>query len=80
MPILNYFTEVKGQIFQCSQCKWTGPSEKAATELFAELFELNCPHCDARLALVPLPTREDVQAAADAGDSEAQSMLKAKSQ
>jgi len=76
MAALDYFTEAKHRDFVCRSCGWNGDSSAASMETFDELFELNCPMCDARLALVLYPTDQDIRVAAEAGDPEAISMLK----
>lgn len=48
----------------CSECKWQGKLGDASHESFAELMEVNCPKCFARLELVMLPTVEEAKSAA----------------
>jgi len=71
----NYFSDWKQRTWTCPACTWTGTGAQAAQELFSELFEINCPACDARLATVLLPTTESIRRAAGDGNSEAISML-----
>lgn len=75
MSIEDYFSDWKQRTWQCSRCSWSGAGSRASQELFAELFELNCPDCDARLATVPLPTHDSIMRAAANGHPEAISML-----
>ena len=75
MSIEDYFSDWKQRTWQCSRCEWSGAGSQASQELFAELFELNCPDCDARLATIPLPTHETIKRAAANGHPEAMSML-----
>jgi hypothetical protein len=44
-------------------------------EPFAELFELNCPKCDSRLAVITFPTYDEVRKAAATGDAHALAMM-----
>ena len=53
-------------------CGWQGPASEASSELFDELYELQCPRCDARLAVVSLPTHDQVRDAAATGNERAQ--------
>jgi len=75
MCALNYFTEAKRRDWSCSECGWAGSFDATSTEFFNELFETNCPRCEARLATVLYPTDAEIRVAAAAGDTEAQSML-----
>lgn len=75
MSIEDYFSNWNQRTWQCSSCSWKGTGNQASQELFAELFELNCPKCDARLATVPLPTHDSIKRAAANGHPEAISML-----
>lgn len=52
-------------------CGWHGPASDASIELFDALYELECPRCDARLAVVGLPTHDQVREAAAAGNESA---------
>ena len=71
----DYFSSWRDRGFTCGRCAWTGTAEEASHELFAELFEVNCPQCDARLDLVLLPTDASIRRAAKQGHPEAQEML-----
>lgn len=53
-------------------CGWTGKGSDAATEHFRDLFEVNCPKCDARFGLVSHPTFDEVRREARAGNAAAQ--------
>lgn len=53
-------------------CGWQGPATGASIELFDALYELECPRCDARLAVVGLPTHDQVREAAATGNESAQ--------
>jgi hypothetical protein len=57
---------------RCEQCGWTGTGDETSTVLFRDLLQVDCPDCDARLALVPHPTHEETRAAATAGNARAQ--------
>jgi len=50
--VSDYFSTWRDRGFTCGRCAWTGTAEEASHELFAELFEVNCPLYDARLDLV----------------------------
>ena len=56
----------------CKACGWSGPTDRCY-ELFAELLELRCPECDARLTgtLYLYPTGDEVRRAAAAGNPRA---------
>ena len=71
----DYFSSWRIRGYTCTQCTWVGTGEDASQELFAELFELNCPECDARLDLILFPTEAEIQAAAETGHPEAVEML-----
>lgn len=75
MTVENYFSDWKQRTWVCCGCSWSGTGEGASTELFAELFELNCPQCGRRLATVALPTQDVIQSAATDGHPEAKAML-----
>ena len=71
----DYFSNWRTRGFTCGQCSWTGTGKEASHELFAELFEVNCPECDARLDLISFPTDRSIREAAERGNPEAQEML-----
>jgi hypothetical protein len=75
MSIENYFSDWKARTWTCPRCAWVGTGAQAGTELFTELFEVNCPTCDGRLATIPLPTHDSIRRAASDGNVEAISML-----
>lgn len=67
----DYFSDWRQRRWDCSSCQWFGPGSEAAIEPFSELFEVNCPLCDGRLAVISYPTNEEVLRAAEAGNAEA---------
>jgi len=71
----DYFSHWRARGYTCTECGWTGTGKEASQELFAELFELNCPQCDSRLDLISFPTEAEIQAAAESGHPEAQEMF-----
>ena len=75
MSIEDYFSDWQERTWTCRQCSWSGSGGEASSELFAELFELNCPKCGGRLALVLLPTHDAIRSAAAEGHLEAIGMM-----
>jgi len=75
MSIEEYFSDWRDRTWTCSRCSWARPGRAAAQVAFSELFELNCPNCDGRLATIPYPTHDSIQQAAAAGNAEAIGML-----
>jgi hypothetical protein len=73
---LGYF-EWRTAILKCG-CGWSGSMQDASTVLFAELTEVNCPKCDARIGLASHPTFEETDEAAENGNEEAQEMAAAR--
>lgn len=71
----DYFSSWRIRGYTCTQCAWTGTGKEASQELFAELFEVNCPECVARLDLISFPTDTSIREAAERGHPEAQQML-----
>lgn len=59
---LDYY-KYKTENLSCHKCKWEGTGEQAATgEQFSELFELDCPKCFERVAIISYPsTAEAIQ-------------------
>ena len=66
-----YYDRDPAAVITCDSCGWSGVSDQAASELFRELMEVNCPTCDRRLMTVVFPTLEETRAAARAGHPEA---------
>jgi hypothetical protein len=75
VSVEDYFSDWKERIWICAGCGWTGTGDQAAEELFNELFEVNCPACNARLATVLFPTTDSIRDAADQGNPEAVDMM-----
>lgn len=75
MSIEDYFSDWQQRAWICRGCSWSGTGDEASIELFAELFELKCPQCDGRLALVLLPTHDSIRSAAADGHPEAIGMM-----
>lgn len=74
MSYFEYFSNWRDHTFTHS-CGWTGKHSEASQELFNELFELNCPQCEGRLAVISLPTATQIKNAAKEGNAEALEML-----
>ncbi len=64
------YSDWRSRQFRCA-CGWSGAGADAATELFSELLEINCPKCDGRLGLASFPTFDEVRAAAAQGNPDA---------
>ena len=71
----NYFSNWRAWGHTCTECGWMGTVKEVSQELFAELFELNCPRCDSRLHLISFPTEAEIQTSAEMGHPEALEML-----
>jgi predicted RNA-binding Zn-ribbon protein involved in translation (DUF1610 family) len=68
---VSYY-ERKTRTFTCDECSWTGlGSELGIYESYSEIVEWACPNCGEKLTFSSFPTREETQAAAEAGDQEA---------
>jgi hypothetical protein len=59
----------------CGSCGWRGRAGDLSRELYHELFDISCPSCDAKLAIVSYPTDEETRAAAAAGHLRAQESM-----
>jgi hypothetical protein len=59
----NYYDGWQTADAKCAECNWQGKLGDANHEAFAELMEVNCPKCFARLELVMFPTVEEAAAA-----------------
>ena len=70
MTTVAYHSDWRERQWTCP-CGWTGTGAEAAQEAFAELLQVDCPACEARLCLVPFPTEEETRAAAAQGNAEA---------
>ena len=66
-----YDADWRELIFRCPECDWSGRTTQMDNELFEALIEYSCSQCQNILALVSLPTSEDLKAAVVAGNSEA---------
>lgn len=60
----NYYDDWKSEAAACKKCPWTGTLDEGVHETFSDLFEVNCPKCDGRLALVMFPTLDEMVRAA----------------
>jgi hypothetical protein len=56
----------------CPRCGWSGRAGDLSKELYQELFDISCPRCDTKLAIVPYPTHEETRTAAAEGNPRAQ--------
>jgi len=70
MTTVAYHSDWRERQWTCP-CGWEGAGAAAAQVAFAELLQVDCPDCGARLCLVPFPTEAETRAAAAAGDAEA---------
>ena len=59
----------------CPACDWQGDSRQMEMELHDEQTESACPQCEFPLLVVLHPNLAQVQAAAAAGNAEAQEQL-----
>ena len=59
----------------CPACDWQGHSRQMEMELHDEQTEYACPQCEFPLLVVLHPNLAQVQAAAAAGNAEAQEQL-----
>ena len=59
----------------CPACDWQGHSRQMEMELHDEQTEYACPECEYPLLVVQHPDLTQVQAAAAAGNEEAQQQL-----
>jgi hypothetical protein len=72
---IGYYDRANCEV-ACRNCSWRGfGSQLEQGEVFRDVVEYDCPRCGARVTVVAFPTREETQAAADAGDAEAISAL-----
>lgn len=57
----------------CPTCGWIGRPSECSTEthLSAELYEVCCPSCDAKIANLPFASHDEIRAAAEAGNPKA---------
>ena len=73
----NYFSDWREQQAHCTACGWTGSSlTDAFEELFDALIEFTCPACNVIITMVSYPTLDEIEEAAEKGNSEAIKMLK----
>lgn len=63
------------QEHSCPACEWHGNSRQMEMELHDEQTEYSCPQCEFPLLIVQHPDLASVQAAAAAGNAEAQQQL-----
>ena len=72
----NYFQPGwRDQQHTCAACDWQGTSRTMVMELHEDVTEYDCPACENPVLIVVHPDIEQVQAAADAGNEEAQQQL-----
>lgn len=65
----------RDQNHACPACEWQGSSRQMEMELHDEQTEYTCPQCEYPLLVVLHPSLQEVKAAADAGNEEAQQQL-----
>ncbi len=74
--LTNYYQPGwRAQHHTCPACNWQGDSRQMEMELHDEQTEYACPHCEFPLLVVMHPDLAQVQAAAAAGNAEAQEQL-----
>lgn len=73
---IDYFGAWREDEFSCPACSWKGSGSELASEMFDELFTLDCPKCDYSIAGAPYPMFDEVKEAADSGHPEAIDMLR----
>lgn len=72
----NYFRAGwRDDTYECAACEWKGSSRTMVMELHEDLTEYDCPACENPLLMVMHPDMDQVQAAAAAGNIEAQQQL-----
>lgn len=72
----NYYQSGwREQSHTCPACEWQGNSRQMEMELHDEQTEYSCPSCEHPLLIVLHPDLPRMQAAADAGNEEAQQQL-----
>ncbi|WP_343651487.1 hypothetical protein [Stenotrophomonas sp.] len=72
----NYFQPGwREQMHTCAACEWKGSSRAMVMELDEDATEYDCPVCENPLLVVMHPDLAQVQAAAAAGNAEAQEQL-----
>lgn len=70
----GYFSGWQASTWTCPDCAWQGTGTALSQEFFRELFELHCPNCDHKFAVVTHPGPEETQIAAAAGNQQAQAL------
>lgn len=65
----------RDEVHNCPACEWKGSSRQMEMELHDEQTEYACPQCEYPLLVVQHPDLAQVQAAAAAGNEEAQQQL-----
>lgn len=70
-----YHPHWREQRHTCPACDWQGDPRQMEMELHDEQTEYACPHCEFPLLVVLHPDLAQVQAAAAAGNAEAQGQL-----
>ncbi|WP_442681898.1 hypothetical protein ACSBPQ_09240 [Stenotrophomonas sp. JC08] len=63
------------QLHHCPACTWQGGSRQMEMELHDEQSQYSCPQCEFPLLIVQHPDLAAIQAAAAAGNAEAQQQL-----
>lgn len=69
----EYFSEWRNAPLSC-WCGWDGALDPDRTDLYETLMDFRCPRCDGLLAMIGLPSEEDIAAARARGDAEAQQL------
>ena len=71
----SHFSDWQTETWVCQRCQWSGSTSEASMEPFDELFEINCPKCEGRLAVIAYATEAEVREQAKAGNPEAIEMM-----
>src|SRR5690348_15155017 len=51
----GYHDNWENEELECPTCGWKGTFKEGAVELYKELMDSSCPHCDKILAIVSYP-------------------------
>jgi hypothetical protein len=56
----NNYYQYKDEIFECKACNWRGKGKETIIgEVYAELFEIDCPNCHETITHINYPTIKD---------------------
>lgn len=72
----EFYSGWRTTTIDCSWCGWTAPAEEAQSDMDDYCLHLRCRGCYMFLGVVTWPTREQIEAAAAAGDEAAIEQLR----